>query len=118
MKIVASNNLTLSNVNDGTITHVAYANKSKDIFYDSLPSFANSPGYQGALLSSVPENGGYKITTTGGTHVMKTFVSINGTSGKALWSIVRLKNTHPTNNLRLVFNGIGDGQVQLDLLMV
>lgn len=91
--------------------HAAYANKSKDIFYDSLPSFANSPGYQGALVSSVPENGAYKITTTGGTHVMKTFVGINGTSGKALWTIVRLKNTHSTNNLRLVFNGIGDGTV-------
>ncbi|AIX12653.1 tail protein [Lactococcus phage WRP3] len=111
MTIVASNSLTLSNVNDGTITHVAYANKSKDIFYDSLPSFANLSGYQEALVSSVPEDGAYKITTTGGTHVMKTFVSINGTSGKALWSIVRLKNTHPTNNLRLVFNGIGDGTV-------
>lgn len=91
--------------------HAAYANKSKDIFYDSLPSFANSPGYQGGLVSSVPENGAYKITTTGGTHVMKTFVGINGTSGKALWTIVRLKNTHSTNNLRLVFNGIGDGTV-------
>lgn len=92
-------------------THTAYANKSKDIFYDLLPSFANSPGYQGAVVSSVPENGAYKITTTGGTHVIKTHVSINGTSGKALWSIVRLKNTHPTNNLILVFNGIGDGKV-------
>ncbi|KHD40308.1 phage tail spike protein [Streptococcus uberis] len=91
--------------------HTAYANKSKDIFYDSLPSFANLPGYQGALVSSVPENGAYKITTTGGTHVLKTFVGINGTSGKALWTIVRLKNTHSTNNLRLVFNGIGDGTV-------
>lgn len=111
MTIVASNSLTISNVNDGTITHVAYANKSKDIFYDSLPSFANLPGYQGALVSSVYENGAYKITTTGGTHVMKTYVLINGTSGKALWSIVRLKNTHPTNNLRLAFNGIGDGTV-------
>ncbi|GAB6741430.1 hypothetical protein BOVMAS36_14530 [Streptococcus uberis] len=91
--------------------HTAYANKSKDIFYDSLPSFANSPGYQGALVSSVPENGAYKITTTGGTHAMKTYVGINGTSGKDLWTIVRLKNIHSTNNLKLVFNGIGDGTV-------
>ena len=35
MKIVASNSLTLSNVNDGTITHVAYANSADgtDGFY-------------------------------------------------------------------------------------
>lgn len=111
MTIVTKNSLTVSNVNDGTITHTAYANKSKDIFYDSLPSFANVPGYQEAVVSSVPENGAYKITTTGGTHAQKTYVSINGTSGKALWSIVRLKNTHPANNLRLNFNGIGDGTV-------
>lgn len=120
MRVTMSDNSTLvvptkqgSKGSDGITyyPHTAYANKSKDIFYDSLPSFANSPGYQGALVSSVPENGAYKITTTGGTHVMKTYVGINGTSGKALWTIVRLKNIHSTNNLKLVFNGIGDGTV-------
>lgn len=120
MRVTMSDNSTLvvptkqgSKGSDGITyyPHTAYANKSKDIFYDSLPSFANSPGYQGALVSSVPENGAYKITTTGGTHVTKTYVGINGTSGKALWTIVRLKNIHSTNNLKLVFNGIGDGTV-------
>lgn len=120
MRVTMSDNSTLvvptkqgSKGSDGITyyPHTAYANKSKDIFYDSLPSFANSPGYQGALVSSVPENGAYKITTTGGTHVMKTYVGINGTSGKDLWTIVRLKNIHSTNNLKLVFNGIGDGTV-------
>ncbi|WP_228777583.1 hypothetical protein, partial [Lactococcus lactis] len=39
MKIVASNSLTLSNVNDGTITHVAYANSAdgKDGFTTVYP---------------------------------------------------------------------------------
>lgn len=35
MKIVASNSITVSNVNDGTITHIAYANSADgtDGFY-------------------------------------------------------------------------------------
>ncbi|MGT2753225.1 hypothetical protein [Streptococcus porcinus] len=91
--------------------HTAYANKSKDIFADLMSSFAKPIGYLEASVSSIQENGAYKITTTGGTHVLKTFVGVSGTSGKNLWSVVRLKNNHKTNNLRLVFNGIGDGTV-------
>ncbi|MBA2796554.1 glucosaminidase domain-containing protein [Streptococcus porcinus] len=91
--------------------HTAYANKSKDIYYDVLPSFAKPTSYQNAVLTSTSENGSYKITSTGGSHVMKAYFGINGTSGKELWAVVRLRNTHTTNNLRLVFNGFGDGSV-------
>ncbi|MCT1174268.1 hypothetical protein EFL89_08555, partial [Lactococcus lactis] len=49
MKIVASNSLTLSNVNDGTITHTAYAYSAdgKDGFtteYPNLNLLVNSSG--------------------------------------------------------------------------
>lgn len=130
-QLVASRQITFTDVEDGkegpqgpkgadgvagkdgksSYLHTAYANKSKGIYYDVLPNFAKPLAYQNAVVTSTPENGAYKISSTGGSHVMKAYFGVNGTSGKELWAVVRLRNTHTTNNLRLVFNGFGDGSV-------
>lgn len=91
--------------------HTAYANKSKDVFFDVMSIMANPPVYQSATVKSTLDNDTYKFTSTGGSHTMKTYFGINGTSGKQMWSVIRLKNTHATNNLRFIFNGFGDGTV-------
>lgn len=96
------------NGKDGTssYTHVAYANKSTNIFLDSFTNFKSYGGYQGSVITSTLNNGAWDVTASGGTHPMKHIFSFNGTTGKTLWYYIKIKNTHATNPLRIVFNGI------------
>lgn len=97
------------NGKDGTssYTHVAYANKSTDVLFDAMPTLSKPFFYNGATGTSVKIPGGYRITTTGGSHQMKQYVGFNGTSGKNVYTYVVIKNTHPTNDLVINFNGLG-----------
>lgn len=88
-------------------THIAYANKSTDVFFDAMPTLSKPFFYNGATGTSVKIPGGYRITTTGGSHQMKQSVGFNGTSGKNVYTYVVIKNTHTTNDLAIAFNGIG-----------
>lgn len=88
-------------------THVAYANKSTDVLFDAMPTLSKPFFYNGATGTSVKIPGGYRITTTGGSHQMKQYVGFNGTSGKNVYTYVVIKNTHPTNDLVISFNGLG-----------
>lgn len=91
---------------NGQIPHIAYADKSTNIFLDSLTNFKSYGGYQGSVITSTLNNGAWDVTASGGTHPMKHIFSFNGTTGKTLWYYIKIKNTHATNPLRIVFNGI------------
>ncbi|WP_242258095.1 phage tail spike protein [Streptococcus thoraltensis] len=88
-------------------THIAYADKSTDVFLDAVPSLDSPYLYNGATGTSTKINGGYKITINGGGHRQKHVVSFNGTTGKRVYVYLKLKNTHPTNDLVVSYNGIG-----------
>ncbi|MGV3011850.1 hypothetical protein ACEE67_11565, partial [Streptococcus thoraltensis] len=88
-------------------THIAYADKSTDVFLDAVPSLDSPHLYNGATGTSTKINGGYKITINGGGHRQKHVVSFNGTTGKRVYVYLKLKNTHPTNDLVVNYNGIG-----------
>lgn len=88
-------------------THIAYADKSTDVFLDAIPSLDSPYLYSGATGTSTKINGGYKITINGGGHRQKHVVSFNGTTGKRVYVYLKLKNTHPTNDLVVSYNGIG-----------
>lgn len=91
---------------NGQIPHIAYADKSTNIFLDSFTNFKLYGGYQGSVITSTLNNGAWDVTASGGTHPMKHIFSFNGTTGKTLWYYIKIKNTHATNPLRIVFNGI------------
>lgn len=91
---------------NGQIPHIAYADKSTNIFLDSFTNFKSYGGYQGSVITSALNNGAWDVTASGGTHPMKHIFSFNGTTGKTLWYYIKIKNTHATNPLRIVFNGI------------
>ena len=91
---------------NGQIPHIAYADKSTNIFLDSFTNFKSYGGYQGSVITSTLNNGAWDVTASGGTHSMKHIFSFNGTTGKTLWYYIKIKNTHTTNPLRIVFNGI------------
>lgn len=91
---------------NGKIPHIAYADKSTNIFLDSFTNFKLYGGYQGSVITSTLNNGAWDVTASGGTHPMKHIFSFNGTTGKTLWYYIKIKNTHATNPLRIVFNGI------------
>lgn len=91
---------------NGQIPHIAYADKSTNIFLDSFTNFKSYGGYQGSVVTSTLNNGAWDVTASGGTHPMKHIFSFNGTTGKTLWYYIKIKNTHATNPLRIVFNGI------------
>ncbi|WP_203261198.1 phage tail protein [Streptococcus uberis] len=91
---------------NGQIPHIAYADKSTNIFLDSFTNFKSYGGYQGSVITSTFNNGAWDVTASGGTHPMKHIFSFNGTTGKTLWYYIKIKNTHATNPLRIVFNGI------------
>lgn len=88
-------------------THVAYANKSTDVLVDAMTTLSKPFFYNGATGTSVKIPGGYRITTTGGTHQMKQVITFNGTTGKNVYTYLVIKNTHQTNDLAIAFNGIG-----------
>ncbi|WP_332407183.1 hypothetical protein [Pseudolactococcus laudensis] len=71
MKIVASNSLTISNVNDGTITHVAYANSSDgtDSFTTVYPNL-NLLDDTATFDKTNPNSSNYSVST-----ITKTMVS-------------------------------------------
>ncbi|MGI1782382.1 hypothetical protein ACRPMK_09915, partial [Streptococcus uberis] len=94
------------NGKDGQIPHIAYADKSTNIFLNSFTNFKSYGGYQGSVITSTLNNGAWDVTASGGTHPMKHIFSFNGTTGRALWYYIKIKNTHATNPLRIVFNGI------------
>lgn len=98
-----------ANGKDGSssYTHVAYANKSTDLFFDAMSTMGRPIFYNGATGTSVKIPGGYRISTTGGSHQMKQYVTFSGTSGKNVYTYVVIKNTHPTNDLVINFNGLG-----------
>lgn len=91
---------------NGQIPHIAYADKSTNIFLDSFTNFKSYGGYRGSVVTSTLNNGAWDVTASGGTHPMKHIFSFNGTTGKTLWYYIKIKNTHATNPLRIVFNGI------------
>ncbi|MCK1240394.1 phage tail protein [Streptococcus uberis] len=91
---------------NGQIPHIAYADKSTNIFLDSFTNFKSYGGYQGSVITSTLNNGAWDVTASGGTHPMKHIFSFNGTTGKTLWYYIKIKNTHATNPLRIIFNGI------------
>lgn len=91
---------------NGKIPHIAYADKSTNIFLDSFTNFKSYGGYQGSVVTSTLNNGAWDVTALGGTHPLKHIFSFNGTTGKTLWYYIKIKNTHATNPLRIVFNGI------------
>lgn len=97
------------NGKDGTssYTHVAYANKSTDVLVDAMPTLGSPWFYNGATGTVSPISGGYKYTTAGGTHQMKQVITFNGTTGKNVYTYLVIKNTHPTNDLVINFNGLG-----------
>ncbi|WP_258306033.1 phage tail protein [Streptococcus agalactiae] len=92
---------------NGQIPHIAYANKSTDIFVDSITAFATPSAYNGSVLTSTKIPGGYKMTSTGGTSQVKQIIPFNGTTGKSCYTYLKIKNTHATNDILLTFNGIG-----------
>ncbi|MCR4258739.1 N-acetylmuramoyl-L-alanine amidase [Streptococcus uberis] len=92
---------------NGQIPHIAYADKSTDVFVDALPSFATPSAYSGSVLTSTKIPGGYRMASTGGTAQIKQLVGFNGTTGKNCYTYLKIKNTHPTNDILLSFNGIG-----------
>lgn len=92
---------------NGQIPHIAYADKSTDVLVDAMPTFAVPSAYGGAVLTSTKIPGGYRMTSTGGTAQMKQLVGFNGTTGKNCYTYLKIKNTHPTNDILLSFNGIG-----------
>lgn len=96
-----------ANGKDGQIPHIAYADKSTDVLVDALPSFTTPYAYNGAVLTSTKMPGGYRMTSTGGTVQMKQVIAFNGTTGKNCYTYLKIKNTHPTNDILLSFNGIG-----------
>lgn len=91
---------------NGQIPHIAYADKSTNIFLDSFTNFKSYGGYQGSVVTSTLNNGAWDVTASGGTHPTKHIFGFNGTTGKTLWYYIKIKNTHATNPLRIVFNGI------------
>lgn len=96
-----------ANGKDGQIPHIAYADKSTDVLVDAMPTFAVPSAYGGAVLTSTKIPGGYRMTSTGGTAQMKQVITFNGTTGKNVYTYVVIKNTHPTNDLVINFNGLG-----------
>nr|WP_281505790.1 phage tail protein [Streptococcus uberis] len=92
---------------NGQIPHIAYADKSTDVLVDAIPTFAVPSAYGGAVLTSTKIPGGYRMTSTGGTAQIKQLVGFNGTTGKNCYTYLKIKNTHPTNDILLSFNGIG-----------
>lgn len=96
-----------ANGKDGQIPHIAYADKSTDVLVDAMQTLGNPWFYSGATGTVSPISGGYKYTTAGGTHQMKQVIAFNGTSGKNVYTYVVIKNTHPTNDLVINFNGLG-----------
>lgn len=88
-------------------THLAYADKSTDVLVDAMPTLSKPFFYNGATGTSVKIPGGYRITTTGGSHQVKQYVDFKGTSGKNVYTYIVIKNTHPTNDLVVIFNGLG-----------
>lgn len=92
---------------NGQIPHIAYADKSTDVLVDAMPTFAVPSAYGGAVLTSTKIPGGYRMTSTGGTVQMKQVIAFNGTTGKNCYTYLKIKNTHPTNDILLSFNGIG-----------
>lgn len=117
--LVATRQITFTNVSDGAkgadgangkdgqIPHIAYADKSTDVLVNAMPTFAVPSAYGGAVLTSTKIPGGYKMTSTGGTAQIKQLVVFNGTTGKNCYTYLKIKNTHPTNDILLSFNGIG-----------
>ncbi|MGG8343702.1 phage tail protein [Streptococcus uberis] len=95
------------NGKDGQIPHIAYADKSTDVLVDAIQTFAVPSAYGGAVLTSTKIPGGYRMTSTGGTAQIKQLVGFNGTTGKNCYTYLKIKNTHPTNDILLSFNGIG-----------
>lgn len=91
---------------NGQIPHIAYADKSTNIFLDSFTNFKSYGGYQGSVVTSTLNNGAWDVTASGGTHPLKHIFSFNGTTGKTLWYYIKIKNTHATNPLGIAFNGI------------
>ncbi|HEL2057768.1 TPA: phage tail protein [Streptococcus suis] len=121
---VATHEITVVNINDGrdgatgspgpkgadgrsSYTHIAYADKSTDVLVDAISTFTVPYANNGSTLTSTKIPGGFKLTSTGGSHLMKQFVSFKGTSGKNCFTYVVIKNTHSINNLVVVFNGLG-----------
>lgn len=96
-----------ANGKDGQIPHIAYADKSTDVLVDAMQTFAVPSAYGGAVLTSTKIPGGYRMTSTGGTAQIKQLVGFNGTTGKNCYTYLKIKNTHPTNDILLSFNGIG-----------
>lgn len=92
---------------NGQIPHIAYADKSTDVLVDAMPTFAVPSSYNGSTLTATKISGGYKFTSTGGTHQMKQVITFNGTTGKNVYTYLVIKNTHTTNDLAIAFNGIG-----------
>lgn len=92
---------------NGQIPHIAYADKSTDVLVDAMPTFAVPSSYNGSTLTATKISGGYKFTSTGGTSQIKQLVGFNGTTGKNCYTYLKIKNTHPTNDILLSFNGIG-----------
>lgn len=97
------------NGKDGTssYTHVAYANKSTDVLFDAMTTFAVPASFSGSTLTSTKISGGYKFTSTGGNSYTKQVVGFNGTTGKNVYTYLVIKNTHATNDIVVSFNGIG-----------
>nr|WP_238990620.1 phage tail protein [Streptococcus uberis] len=91
---------------NGQIPHIAYADKSTDVLVDAMPTLGKPSFYSGATGTVSPISGGYKYTTTGGTNNMKQVISFNGTSGKNVYTYLKIKNTHATNDLVIGFNGL------------
>lgn len=92
---------------DGQIPHIAYADKSTDVLVDAMPTFSAPSSYNGSTLTATKISGGYKFTSTGGTSQIKQLVGFNGTTGKNCYTYLKIKNTHPTNDLVINFNGLG-----------
>lgn len=96
-----------ANGKDGQIPHIAYADKSTDVLVDAMQTLGNPWFYSGATGTVSPISGGYKYTTAGGTHQMKQIIDFPSTAGKNVYTYVVIKNTHPTNDLVINFNGLG-----------
>ena len=109
-QLIASNQLTLTNVNDGkagidgktSYTHLAYSTANTD----TDKPYANTGGliaYRGAVLSQ----NGHEHHFTGGTDRIKSYQKFDKTTGKNAWLYMHIKNTHPTNNLEIGLTGFG-----------
>lgn len=92
---------------NGQIPHIAYADKSTDVLVDAMQTLGNPWFYSGATGTVSPISGGYKYTTAGGTHQMKQIIDFPSTAGKNVYTYLVVKNTHPTNDLVINFNGLG-----------